>query len=141
MDVKNTSNDKLQKDLGRFEHRIKELEATQISLGKDLLLSRSANQFLSSVLDTIDALVAVVDSKGHIVRLNKAFQQTLGESCSLDNSKPLWDLFLLPDDIASVRATVDDLLAGHSRTATGNYLAREKWTPAFNHLVVHSDSQ
>ena len=104
-----------------LEKRINELAAVNQGLSQELSISRTANKFLSSVLDTVDALVVVVDAKGKIVRINQAFQQTIGASGqSLDN-KPLWDMFLLPDDVASVRSIMQKLFAEHCRTATENY--------------------
>ena len=120
MNNRGPSKEQLLQDVARLSRSVSELETHQLALGRDLALSRTANKFLSSVLDTVDALVVVVDASGRIVRLNQAFQQTLGEAGQpLDG--PLWDLFLLPDDIAAVRGTVGKLLAGRSRTATDNF--------------------
>ncbi|MDR3561842.1 MAG: diguanylate cyclase [Negativicutes bacterium] len=113
--------------------RADELEARLASLGGDLLLSRTANKFLSSVLDTVDALVVVVDPEGHIVRLNQAFQQTVGDPGKPLDGKPLWNMFLLPDDIAAVRATLGKLVAKECRTATENY-----WLTKDGHLRLIS---
>ena len=101
--------------------KITELEAANQGLNQELAISRTANKFLSSVLDTVDALVVVVDAKGKIVRINQAFQQTIGDSGQLLDNKPLWDMFLLPDDVASVRSIMQKLFEEQCRTATENY--------------------
>lgn len=121
MNNRSIPQEQLLKELDRLQIRVNELESAQLILGKDLALSRAANKFLSSVLDTVDALVVVVDSKGRIVRLNQAFQQTIGDSNQRLDGKPLWDMFLLPDDIASVRSIISKLLSGQCRTTTENY--------------------
>lgn len=87
-------------------------------LHRDLALSRSANRFLSSVLDTIDALVVVVDANGQIVRLNQAFLQAVAAPGRQLDGKYLWDMLLLPDDVQTVKEIVDRVLNKSCRTAS-----------------------
>lgn len=105
----------------RLQRRLNELESAQAGLSRDLGLSRAANKFLSSVLDTIDALVVVVDATGQIVRLNKAFRQSLTAPGQSVDGRYLWDMLLLPDDVLAVQIIIKKLLAQHSHTVSANY--------------------
>jgi diguanylate cyclase (GGDEF)-like protein/PAS domain S-box-containing protein len=113
--------------------RLAESETVQAGLSRDLGLSRAANKFLSSVLDTIDALVVVVDSRGQIVRLNQAFRQALTAPGQQMDGKYLWDMLLLPDDVQAIKKIVNKLLAGECRTASASY-----WLTKSGHLRLIS---
>jgi len=112
--------DQSPKEQNNLQPRVLELEAKLTSLGKDLVLSRTANKFLASVLDTVDALVVVVDSEGQIARANQAFVQTAGDSGRCLSGKPFWDVFLLPDDIAAIRTLFGRLITRQCRAITEN---------------------
>jgi PAS domain S-box-containing protein len=47
----------------------------------------------SAILDTVGALVVVLDSDGHILRFNRACEQTTGYSFAEVQGKFIWDLF------------------------------------------------
>lgn len=51
---------------------------------------------VSAILDTVGALVVVLDRGGRIVRLNRASEQMTGKSVEQTLGKPIWDLFVLP---------------------------------------------
>lgn len=103
-------------------HRqLNELAAAKAGLSRELDLSRTANKFLSSVLDTVDALVVVVDATGRIVRLNQAFRQALSSPGQKMNGRYLWDMLLLPDDVLTVQTIIGRLQAGQCRTASANF--------------------
>jgi diguanylate cyclase (GGDEF)-like protein/PAS domain S-box-containing protein len=52
-----------------------------------------------TVLDTVDALVVVLDAHGRIVRFNKACETMTGYSCQEVIGLHFWQYFILPDDI------------------------------------------
>jgi PAS domain S-box-containing protein len=54
--------------------------------------------FVSAILDTVGALVVVLDSEGHILRFNPACELTTGYSMEEVQGKYIWDLFLLPEE-------------------------------------------
>ena len=54
---------------------------------------------LSAILDTVGALVMVLDPDGKIVRFNRACEQSTGYSFEEVKGKYVWDLFLLPEEI------------------------------------------
>lgn len=55
--------------------------------------------FVSAILDTVGALVVVLDQEGRILRFNPACELTTGYSLADVQGKCIWDLFLLPEEV------------------------------------------
>jgi PAS domain S-box-containing protein len=54
---------------------------------------------VSAILDTVGALVVVLDQEGRIIRFNRASEITTGYSLEEVRGKHVWDLFLLPEEV------------------------------------------
>ncbi len=65
--------------------------------------------FVSTILDTVGALVLVLDREGGIVRLNLACEQLTGRSFEEARGKRVWDLFVVPEERAQFRAVFDQV--------------------------------
>jgi PAS domain S-box-containing protein len=65
--------------------------------------------FVSAILDTVGALVVVLDDQGRILRFNPACELTTGYSKDEVQGKCIWDLFLLPEEEGRFRATFEVL--------------------------------
>jgi PAS domain S-box-containing protein len=74
---------------------------------------KSEHAFISAVLDTSGALVVVLDRSGRIVRFNRACEQASGYSFEEVKGRPLWDLFIIPEELEAVTTTFKQLAAGH----------------------------
>ena len=72
------------------------------STSRDLKRAEEALQeernFASAVLDTVGALVLVLDPEGRIVRFNRACEQTTGYASSEVIGRHVWDLFVAPEE-------------------------------------------
>ncbi|MFN6465832.1 MAG: GAF domain-containing protein [Nostoc sp. DedVER02] len=68
--------------------------------------------FISAVVDTASALVIVLDSQGQIVRFNQACEQMTGYSFDEVRGRYFWNLFLIPEELESVKAVFEELLTG-----------------------------
>jgi PAS domain S-box-containing protein len=68
--------------------------------------------FASAVLDTVGALVLVLDPQGRIVRFNRACEQTSGYASHEVLGGQVWDLLVAPEEIARFREILDQLRAG-----------------------------
>jgi len=68
--------------------------------------------FSSAVLDTAGALVVVVDRDGRIVRFNQACEETTGWTAEEVVGRPVWDVFVVEEEVAAVRRVFEDLKAG-----------------------------
>jgi PAS domain S-box-containing protein len=60
--------------------------------------------FVSAILDTVGALVVVLDGEGRILRFNPACELTTGYSMEEVQGKCLWDLFLVAEEADRFKA-------------------------------------
>jgi PAS domain S-box-containing protein len=67
---------------------------------------------VSAILDTVGALVVVLDTEGRIIRFNRACEQMSGYSFAEVQGKLIWELILIPEDRerfeASFRQTLSE---------------------------------
>lgn len=99
--------------------RSQELVATNARLEKHMAerqrteaVLQAERNFVSAVLDTVGALVGVVDRDGRIVRFNRACEQALGYSAVEVLGRRFWDLLPVPDEIEPAKAVFEKLLVG-----------------------------
>jgi PAS domain S-box-containing protein len=95
---------------------ITELKRTEAALQEE-------RNVLSAILDTVGALVVVLDPQGRIVRFNRACEQTTGYSSAEVQGKPLWDLFTAPEERDRFRAVLDQLSHGLAINGYESYWA------------------
>jgi len=89
-------------------------------------LSRIRSQFghlvfMTAILDTVDALVVVLDSQGCILHFNRACEQTTGYSFEEVRGRHVWDRFLIPEEIGSVKAVFEELRTASLPNQHENY--------------------
>ncbi|MEH2281728.1 MAG: GAF domain-containing protein [Nostoc sp.] len=77
--------------------------------------------FISAVLDTVGALVIVLDSQGQIVRFNQACEQITGYSFDEVRGRYCWNLFLIPEDVEASKAVFEQLRSGQPDNYYENY--------------------
>jgi PAS domain S-box-containing protein len=65
---------------------------------------------VSAILDTVGALVLVLDSEGRIIRFNRACEQMMGYSFAEVQGKVIWDLFLAPEEGERFKASFQQTL-------------------------------
>jgi len=65
--------------------------------------------FVSTILDTVGALVVVLDGDGRILRFNPACELTTGYSMEEVQGKCIWDLFLAAEEADRFRAVFETL--------------------------------
>ncbi|KOP26740.1 ATPase [Hapalosiphon sp. MRB220] len=70
--------------------------------------------FISAVLDTVSALVIVLNSQGQIVRFNQACEQITGYSFDEVRGRYIWNLFLLPEEVEQLKAVFAQLQAANT---------------------------
>ena len=68
--------------------------------------------FVSTILDTVDTLVMVLDPAGRIVRFNRAFEKAAGQFLHASQDRYASELFVKPQDLARFRSAFAHLLAG-----------------------------
>ncbi|MEH2083477.1 MAG: GAF domain-containing protein [Nostoc sp.] len=77
--------------------------------------------FISAVLDTVGALVIVLNSQGQIVRFNQACEQITGYSFDEVRGRYCWNLFLIPEEVEPIKAIFEQLLTGQLPHEYENY--------------------
>ncbi len=92
---------------GRRRHPL--LEITQVSPGRSGL---PENDFSSAVLDVIEALVVVMDSRGRIVLFNRSCEDLTGYSFEEVAERPIWEVLIPPGEVEDVKAVFADLASG-----------------------------
>lgn len=73
---------------------------------------RAERNFVSAVLDTVGALVVVLDKMGRIVRFNRACEQVTGFTFSEVRGRTVWDLFIPVEEQARYKEHFGHLHAG-----------------------------
>ena len=66
---------------------------------------------VSAILDTVGALVTVLDPEGRIVRFNRACELTTGYSLDDVRGKPIWDYFLETEEVERTKSIFSQLRA------------------------------
>ncbi len=78
---------------------ITDLKRTEEALQKE-------RNVVSGILDTVGALVLVLDPEGRILRFNRACEQMTGYSFEEVHGKLIWDLFLDPEEVKEFRNVI-----------------------------------
>ena len=68
--------------------------------------------FASALVDTVGALVLVLDPRGRIVRFNRACERTTGYAASEVVGKDVWELLVAPEESARFREIFRQVRAG-----------------------------
>src|SRR5271166_614110 len=72
------------------------VDITELKQAEEAL--QEERNVLSAILDIVGALIVVLDPQGRIVRFNRTCEETTGYSFAEVEGKPVWDLFMLPED-------------------------------------------
>jgi len=83
-------------------------------------LKRERN-FVSAILDTASALMVVLDTDGHIIRFNRACEETTGYTFDEVKEKPFWDYFLIQDDMERIKDVFKELCSGSFPNQAENF--------------------
>ena len=73
-------------------------------------LQRERN-FVTGILETVGALVTVLDQEGRIVRFNRACEITTGYALDEVRGKHIWDFFPLPEEVTRAQSVIAQLSA------------------------------
>ena len=81
--------------------------------------------FIDAVLETAGALVVVLDREGRIQRFNRACEQTTGYSSEEVIGRCVWDLFLIPEEVAGEKAVFERLRGGEPRNNQNDWKRKD----------------
>ncbi|MGF1480748.1 MAG: PAS domain S-box protein [Cyanophyceae cyanobacterium] len=88
------------------------------------LALQQERDFSTAVLDTVGALVVVLDRQGQIVRFNRTCEAVTGYSFEEVRGHPVWEM-LLPEEQPSVQAVFSRLLTGQFQNQYENIWVRK----------------
>jgi PAS domain S-box-containing protein len=81
---------------------------------------------VSAILDTVGALVVVLDREGRVVRFNRACEQMTGHSFEQVRGQCLWDLFVVPEEKEHFKALFKEFCINPARTEyESSWVARD----------------
>ncbi|MEJ2345900.1 MAG: PAS domain S-box protein [Gammaproteobacteria bacterium] len=86
----------------QLEHEIVQRRRTEEIL-------RGERDFSSAVLDTVGALVVVLDGEGRIIRFNRACEQTTGFAFAEVRGKRVWEVFAAPEEVQVIKHVLEEL--------------------------------
>jgi PAS domain S-box-containing protein len=79
---------------------------------------------VSAILDTVDALVVVLDPEGRIIRFNRAGEQSTGYSIAEAAGQKIWDLFMVPEEVDRFKTVFQQLCSDHLPNNYEGYLVK-----------------
>jgi len=62
--------------------------------------------FVAGILETVGALITVLDKEGRIVRFNRACELTTGYSFDEVRDKHVWEFFMLPEEVLRSQSVI-----------------------------------
>ena len=82
---------------------------------------RRQKEFLARLLETLDALVVVLDPEGRICEFNRACERLTGYARTEVLGRKVWDFLLLPEEAEAVKGVFRNLLQGRFPNQHENY--------------------
>ena len=82
---------------------------------------KKERDFTNAVLDTVGAIVLVLDRTGRIVRFNRTCEEVSGYGADEVLGKFVWDLLIPPEQIKGVKTVFNNLAAGMFPSRYENY--------------------
>lgn len=93
--------------------------------------------FSQAVINTVGALVAVLDRQGAIVSFNRTCEQVTGYGFAQVKGKQVWDFLIPPEEKTTIKAVFQRLLTGQFHSQYENYwLAKD----GSRHLISWSNT-
>jgi PAS domain S-box-containing protein len=95
-----------------------------------------ADHLLSTILETSNSLILVLDRQGRIVRFNRACEQLTGYAAAEVLGRRFWDFLLLPEEVEPVKAVFSELLENPASSHENYWVAKN----GERHLIAWSNT-
>ncbi len=99
---------------------VDERQATQCD-GKQAEILQQERDFSKAVINTVGALVAILDRQGVIIGFNRTCEQVTGYSFAEIKGKSVWDFLIPLEEKATTKAVFERLLDGQVPSQYENY--------------------
>lgn len=83
-------------------------DITELKRAEEAL--QEQRDFVSTILETVDTLILVLDPAGRVVHFNRACQQAAVHALAAARGKPAWELFTITEDRERFGAAFDQLV-------------------------------
>ncbi len=108
----------IQTDQLQFDPSIEVESSSSISIENQLKQERD---FSNAVINTVGALVAVLDRQGAIVSFNRTCEKITGYGFIEVKNKKVWDFLIPPEEKTTVKAIFERILAGQFHSQYENH--------------------
>jgi PAS domain S-box-containing protein len=115
------TSEQLTNEIASLRKQIGDLEKTEKERNKMVETLRKERNFSSAVLDTVGALVIVLDRQGRVVTFNKTCEDITGYAIKEVFSKYIWDVFIIPEEIKQVKDVFAKLVGTKFPSKFENY--------------------
>ena len=103
---------------------------------KSELQLQQERDFSNAVINTVGALIAVLDRQGKIIRFNHTCEQITGYSYHEIKGRQIWDVLIAPEEKATFKAVFERLLTGLPNQYTNYWLGKD----GSSHLISWSNT-
>jgi len=121
MNPSDTISEQLINEIASLRKQIGDLEKTEKERNKIVETLKKERNFSSAVLDTVGALVIVLDRQGRIVTFNKTCEDITGYTLKETFSKYIWEVFIVPEEIKQVKDVFAKLVGTKLPSKFENY--------------------
>ena len=98
---------------------------------------KQERDFITAILNTVGALVAVLDRQGRIISFNRTCEQVTGYNFKEVVGRQVWEFLILPEEEKAIRAVFERLLIGQLPNQYENHwLAKD----GSRHLISWSNT-
>ncbi len=119
------TNEELRAAVNELVSANQEILRGQTALGQSQITLRERYNFIAAVLDTVGALILVLDPDGRIIEFNRACEVTSGVSHKDACGLPVWS-FIPPEQIPQTKAVFAELLAATpANTNENDWISRD----------------
>ncbi|VEP12666.1 PAS/PAC sensor hybrid histidine kinase (modular protein) [Hyella patelloides LEGE 07179] len=118
------------RDISEQQTALRERKNTELQLQQE-------RDFSKAIINTVDALIAVLDHQGTIVSFNHTCEQVTGYSSTEIKGQQIWENLVAPEEKSTVKAVFERLLAGEVPNQYTNYWLAKDGT---RHLISWSNT-
>jgi len=132
---------KLKREDSAISHYCGAEFVADVASGKE---SVAKDTFITSLLNTIGALVVIINREGQIKFFNDECERVIGYSAAELHDKPIWDYLLAPEELQDLKIEVDSYFSGKFQGKHVNYWLtkdRRRKLIAWNNSVILNDDQ
>ncbi|MEW6026923.1 MAG: PAS domain S-box protein [Planctomycetota bacterium] len=108
-------------EISQLRKQIADLEKAEQERNRMVETLRKERDFSSAIVETVGALVVVLDRQGRIVSFNKTCEEVTGYTSKEVFTKNVWDVFIIPEEVKQVKDVFGNLVGTKLPSKFENY--------------------